>query len=64
MQRLDVLIENEMRQNDILDRKIQNLNLNIQEQALTKDMLFVEKDQERRNQRWNPETEEFPEPKS
>lgn len=44
-------IENEMRQNDILDRKIQNLNMNIQEQSMTKDLLFSEKDQERRNQR-------------
>lgn len=41
-----------MRQNDILDRKIQNLNFDIQEQSLTKDILFGEKEQERRNERY------------
>lgn len=51
LNRLNALIENEMRQNDILDRKIQNLNLNIQEQSMTKDLLFGEKEQERRNGR-------------
>lgn len=50
--RLDALIENEMRQNDILDRKIQNLNFDIQEQSMTKDILFGEKEQERRNERY------------
>lgn len=48
---LEALIDNENRQNDLLDRKIQNLNLNIQERKLSKDIMFNEKELTRRNER-------------
>lgn len=48
---LDALIDNEIRQNDILDQKIQNLNFDLQEQNLVKDVMFNEKEVARRNAR-------------